>query len=202
MNKNGMGKSSKNQNGNIKSTDSSALVSAAGGGSSGQEIDQDSPNKGNTDSAKGVTAGESLLRMEDHKRQTELLLHRFNNSHFFVRIAESNEPLWSKKRAPEAAPESSDVVERFNTTGSENGKAPEKNAAISAIVDRGKFDSSITGGVARNAIKCCSLANGDIVVCFPKLKSSTWKIYYTILLWYQYYMLINLHEGKQFRYTF
>ncbi|KAA8529468.1 hypothetical protein F0562_033733 [Nyssa sinensis] len=31
-------------------------------------------------------------------------------------------------------------------------------------IDRGHFDASVSGGLARNAVKCCSLSNGDIVV--------------------------------------
>ncbi|XP_044494589.1 uncharacterized protein LOC123217566 isoform X3 [Mangifera indica] len=41
------------------------------------------------DLQKDILASASLLRMEDHKRQTETLLQKFKDSHFFVRIAES-----------------------------------------------------------------------------------------------------------------
>ncbi|KAH0866015.1 LOW QUALITY PROTEIN: hypothetical protein HID58_083226 [Brassica napus] len=59
----------------------------------------DSPGKKSLDSQKDVSDGESILRMEDHKRRTYDLLSRFLKSHFVVRIAESGEPLWSKKTA-------------------------------------------------------------------------------------------------------
>nr|CAB3462103.1 unnamed protein product [Digitaria exilis] len=42
---------------------------------------------------------QSRLQMEDHKQQIELMLRRFRESNFFVRIAESDEPLWSKRKA-------------------------------------------------------------------------------------------------------
>nr|DAD42652.1 TPA_asm: hypothetical protein HUJ06_000882 [Nelumbo nucifera] len=32
--------------------------------------------------------------MEDQKRRMEALLERLKNSHFFVRITESDEPFW------------------------------------------------------------------------------------------------------------
>ncbi|KAI5679085.1 hypothetical protein M9H77_10035 [Catharanthus roseus] len=164
MNKNGLGQSSRKQDGNNGVVSSPVSETMVEGGFDGEDINHDSPNKGKGDSQKYVTSGESLLRMEDHRKQTESLLQRFNNSHFFVRIAESNEPLWSKKRAPEAAPESSEAVEKFNIDGTQNSKTTKEKAAVSAIVDRGRFDSRITGGVARDTVKCCSLPNGDIVV--------------------------------------
>lgn len=172
MNKNGLGQSSRKQDGNNGVVSSPVSETMVEGGFDGEDINHDSPNKGKGDSQKYVTSGESLLRMEDHRKQTESLLQRFNNSHFFVRIAESNEPLWSKKRAPEAAPESSEAVEKFNIDGTQNSKTTKEKAAVSAIVDRGRFDSRITGGVARDTVKCCSLPNGDIVVCFRRLKTN------------------------------
>lgn len=105
-----------------------------------------SPGKESVDSQKD---GESILRMEDHKRRTEDLLSRFQKSHFFVRIAESGEPLWSKKSSMAADTEEGD----------------EKRPCVSAFVDSGEFDPDVAGGVARSRAKCCALPNGDIVVC-------------------------------------
>lgn len=111
-----------------------------------------SPGKESVDSQKDVSDGESILRMEDHRRRTEDLLSRFQESHFFVRIAESGEPLWSKK--------SSLVVS--DTEEEEDEKRP----CVSAFVDRGDFDPDVVaGGLARSKAKCCALPNGDIVVC-------------------------------------
>lgn len=112
-----------------------------------------------------ISASESFLRMEDHRRQTETILQKFKNSHFFVRIAESNESLWSKKRALEA------LFERSNTDDYKNtAKTTEKNTSCAtAVIDQGNFDANASGGVARDSVKCCSLPNGDIVVCGTEL---------------------------------
>lgn len=100
-----------------------------------------------------ISASESLLRMEDYRRQTESLLQRFKNSHFFVRIANSDAPLWSKRSAGQS------------TANDEEAKNSEKSSnPASAVIDRGDFDASVSGGVARNSVKCCALPNGDIVV--------------------------------------
>lgn len=103
------------------------------------------------DPSEDVSASESLLRMEDHRRQTETLLQRFENSHFFVRIAESNDPLWSKKRSD-------------NQSDCEIVGQNIVNSSINAVIDQGDFDSNVSGGVARGTFKCCSLSDGSIVV--------------------------------------
>ncbi|XP_044489701.1 uncharacterized protein LOC123214059 [Mangifera indica] len=110
-----------------------------------------------------ISASESLLKMEDHKRQTETLLQKFKDSHFFVRIAESGESLWSKKSSPEIS------SEFFETDSQKSGASGTKKATKSAsrataVIDRGNFDANVSGGVARNSVKCCSLSNGDLVV--------------------------------------
>lgn len=164
MSKTGIGKSSKKENGNFEREASpvpETIVSDSG--------DQDNQVDGvmaeeKIDSRKDVTTGESILRMEDHKRQTEQLLRKFENSHFFVRIAESNEPLWSKRRVVEPCSESSTAFEEQLLEDS--FETAKKKNSVSASIDRGKFDSRTSGGLARGAAKCCSLPNGDIVVCF------------------------------------
>ncbi|CAA6656296.1 unnamed protein product [Spirodela intermedia] len=98
-----------------------------------------------------VSATESFLQSEDHKQRTRLMLENFRNSHYFVRIAESDEPLWSKARVPEV-------------NDKEPRKLPTGSGSFSAFVDRGNFDGNVSGGVARNSVTCCSLHNGDIVV--------------------------------------
>lgn len=151
MNKNGIGQSTMKQNGNI-GYDSSPVSRRVEVGPDGHDIDQngDDLSKGTIDQQKDVSAGESLLKLEVHKRQTETLLRSITNSHFFVRIAESDEPLWSKRRAPEASPESI--------------KTAKKKHPLNAAVDKGSLDAGASGGMARNPVKCCSLSNGDIVV--------------------------------------
>lgn len=81
----------------------------------------------------------------------EELLIKFKNSHFFTRIAESDEALWSRRKTHE-------------TYG---GKfIPIESCNDSLAVDRGSLDASTSGGIAKNDVKCSQLANGDIVVCF------------------------------------
>ncbi|KAL3631119.1 hypothetical protein CASFOL_024103 [Castilleja foliolosa] len=141
MNKNGIEEISKKQNGNIG--------------------DGENVMKGKIDLLKDVSTGESLLRMEDHKRQTEQLLQRFKSSHFFARISESNEPLWSKRRPQE---DYSAYEEQLTGEFSETAPTTKKMNSVSASIDRGHFDARTSGGLARGAAKCSSLANGDIVV--------------------------------------
>ncbi|XWS34040.1 hypothetical protein CRYUN_Cryun21dG0005300 [Craigia yunnanensis] len=164
MNKNGMRKGTEKQNGNMDGETNSV----PGGGEvspNGAVMDQNGENleKEKIDPAKDVSASESFLRMEDHRRQTETLLKRFKNSHFFVRIAESGEPLWSKKGASGTAPESSEMDSQQSIANKTKNTA--KNiSSLNAVIDRGNFDANVSGGVARDSVKCCSLSNGDIVV--------------------------------------
>lgn len=111
-----------------------------------------------------ISATESLLRMEDHKHQTETLLERFRNSNFFVRIAESDEPLWSKRNAADPSSSNSEGAGgSFHSKNAEPRKTSRSNF-LNAVIDRGSFDGNTSGGVARHTIRCCSLCNGDIVV--------------------------------------
>lgn len=168
MSKNGIGRSPNKENGNTayEQDHVSKRVEIDPGG---QNIDHNgnNPLDGKIDPQKDVSDGESLLRMEDHRKQTETLLQRFRNSHFFVRIAESHELLWSKRRESGASAEPSSMVgETFD--GAETRRTAEKKTPLNAAVDRGGFDARASGGIARNAVECCSLSNGDIVVCFQK----------------------------------
>ncbi|CAN6484639.1 unnamed protein product [Victoria cruziana] len=110
------------------------------------------------------SATESLLRMEDHKQQTEAMLNRFKNSHFFVRVASLDEPLWCKKSELEFSASSEVAGENNNLTNPSGKKAPGKVDFLSAVIERGTSDPHASGGVARNNVRCCSLPNGDIVV--------------------------------------
>nr|KYP59396.1 hypothetical protein KK1_014831 [Cajanus cajan] len=157
MSKNGKSHGPDKENGNVENQND--LVSGEG-----QEQKEESLEKVKTDHSAGVSAGESLLRMEVHKRQTALLLQKFENSHFFVRISESDEPLWSKRGSSKKS-NSSERIASFEM------KETVKNASsISAVIDRANFDATISGGVARNSVKCCALPNGDIVVCAIKFQ--------------------------------
>uniref|UniRef100_A0ACD5TU18 Uncharacterized protein n=1 Tax=Avena sativa TaxID=4498 RepID=A0ACD5TU18_AVESA len=110
-------------------------------------------------SKQDILETESLLRMEDHKQQIENMLQKFKRSNFFVRIAESDEPLWSKKRV--AAAKTTDELLYSDNLG--NNTASRSNS-YNTISDRGVFDGSTSGGVARDTARCYALQNGDIVV--------------------------------------
>ncbi|KAK8977277.1 hypothetical protein V6N11_021363 [Hibiscus sabdariffa] len=164
MCKNGKSKGAQKQNGNMEGEKNPV----PGGGDvslNGAVMDQNGDNleKDKIDPAKDVSASESFLRMEDHRRQTETHLKRFKNSHFFVRIAESGEPLWSKKGASGATSESSEM-DTQQSIANETKNTAENISTQSAVIDRGNFNTSVSGGVARDAINCCSLSNGDLVV--------------------------------------
>ncbi|CAI0379471.1 unnamed protein product [Linum tenue] len=156
MCKNGIGQSPERQNGNVNDRSHAEGETSAGEQVTGQEGDDSSLQK--SDPKVDVSASESILRMEDHKRQTETLLQRFKNSHFFVRIAESDEPLWSKK-----AGQNRDLadIDGQSSIGNGTGKA---KTHLNALIDKGNFDANVAGGAARNSVNCWSLSNGDIVV--------------------------------------
>ncbi|KNA22632.1 hypothetical protein SOVF_032600 [Spinacia oleracea] len=151
MNKNGYTQGSKDQNGNVAELESPSGAQPAG---FDDNLDAKNVNKHQVD----VSASESYLRMENHRRQVQTLLQRFKDSHFFVRISEAGELLWSDRSTSEA-PETEDDADSM-----ENNKAAGSRTSISAVIDSGRFDARASGGVARNSVKCYSLANGDIVV--------------------------------------
>lgn len=165
MSKNGKLQSPKRQNGNMD--DGTHSTNGEGHTSPDQSTDQngENPSTEKIDPSEDVSASESLLRMEDHRRQTETLLQRFENSHFFVRIAESSNPLWSKKRSPEKYSDCEVVGQNTLGNGIQNTAASSTNA----VIDQGNFDSNVSGGAARGTFKCCSLSDGSIVVCITKL---------------------------------
>ncbi|PON67495.1 heat-inducible transcription repressor [Parasponia andersonii] len=151
MCKNGIGKSPEKENGNLEDGKGGTTLAS-------QDIDQNGEklSKEKIDPKKDVSTSESLLRLEDHKRQTEMLLQRFEKSHYFVRIAESGEPLWSKKSAQNKSLESFEMDAQKSKS--------EDLSCLNAVIDKGNFDPTVSGGAARNTVKCCSLSNGDIVV--------------------------------------
>lgn len=135
----------------------------------GEENIQNGDAKGKIDLQNNVSS-ESFLKMENHRRQTDRLLGIFKNSHFFARIAESDEPLWSERSAQAATVQSYKIfTENLAGDSLETAKTLKKKNPICVVIDRGKFDSPTSGGVARGAAKCCSLSNGDIVVHFQNL---------------------------------
>ncbi|URE00316.1 hypothetical protein MUK42_06596 [Musa troglodytarum] len=133
-----------------------------------ETVDQNAENNSETLSAASdlspkddISATESLLRMESHKQQTEIILESFKNSNFFIRIIESDEQLWSRRNDPSAM--NSEAVGRRSHPNNGSKKVPRSNV-VSAVVDKGSFDGNTSGGVARDTVKCYSLSNGDIVV--------------------------------------
>lgn len=121
--------------------------------------------KDQSNSGGDLSVSESLLKMEGHKKRVAILLESFRNSHFFVRIAGADEPLWGKRNVTNQGSVSSELADGKDAVdGSEMTKLSERHKFLSAIIEGGKFDPSVAGGVARNAVTCCSLSNGDIVV--------------------------------------
>ncbi|TYG41734.1 hypothetical protein ES288_D12G199400v1 [Gossypium darwinii] len=164
MSKNGMRKGTEKQNGDMEGETSSV----AGGeevSPNGAVISQNDENleKEKIDPATDVSDSESFLRMEEQRRQTETLLKRFNNSHFFVRIAEWDEPLWSKKGASQIASDSYESDSQ-QSIANEAKNITKNISSGTAVIDRGNFDANVSSGVARDTVNCCSLSNGDIVV--------------------------------------
>ncbi|OIV93739.1 hypothetical protein TanjilG_16590 [Lupinus angustifolius] len=162
MNKIGIGHSPQKENGNVENRNNS--VSEEWQLSiSNQEPKENNLAKTKTDRPANVSDGESLLRMEVQKRQTASLLQKFENSHFFVRISESDEPLWSKRGSSEKLSNSSETNgEKASIIGLKETEA--SLSSISAVIDRGNFDATVSGGAARNSIKSCALPNGDILL--------------------------------------
>lgn len=162
MSKNGIGHSPNKENGNIEPRNKSVAGEEQLSPSAQDENKENLP-KAKADHPADVSSGESLLRMEVHKRQTASLLDKFKSSHFFVRICESDEPLWSKHGSSKKS--ISSETNGQNISSIEVKETVKHESSISAVIDRANFDATISGGVARNSVKCCALPNGDIVVC-------------------------------------
>ncbi|KAL5061527.1 hypothetical protein RYX36_023264 [Vicia faba] len=161
MSKNGIGHSPNKENGNIEHRNNS-VAGEEQLSPSGQDENKETLPKAKADHPADVSSGESLLRMEVHKRQTASLLDKFKSSHFFVRICESDEPLWSKHGSSKKSIFSETNGQKISSI--EVKDTVKHESSISAVIDRANFDATISGGVARNSVKCCALPNGDIVV--------------------------------------
>ncbi|KAL2519445.1 hypothetical protein Adt_15692 [Abeliophyllum distichum] len=140
MNKNGIGQRNK-ENGNVEHETNRV--------SQGVNVGADEQDNQN---------GEKVMKGNSQKDVSAVPI-------FFARIVESNEPLWSNRRASEASLRTSEIFEgKLTEDSSETEKIVKKKSPINAAIDRGKFDACTSGGVARDAVKCCSLSNGDVVV--------------------------------------
>lgn len=168
MSNNGIGRSTKEKGGETED-EINSMLQKVGVNPNGEDTCHAGENQLNEkiDSEKDISVSESLLRMEDHKRKTEILLQKFKNSHFFVRIAESGGPLWAKRTGAETSLQFSETAAAKSTVIKARTIAKEIGA-FAAVIDKGNFNANLSGGVARNVVDCCSLSDGDIVVCFTK----------------------------------
>ncbi|KAK8657596.1 hypothetical protein V6N13_035827 [Hibiscus sabdariffa] len=149
MCKNGKRKDAVRQNENMKGeTNSVAGGEEVSHGVAVMNQNDENLEKEKIDPAKDVHDSESFIRMEDHRRQTETLLKMFNNSHFFVRIAEWDEPLWSRKSASQTASDSSEMDIKWSI-GNETKNIAKSISSLTAVIDSGNFDANASGGVAR-----------------------------------------------------
>ncbi|RYR09533.1 hypothetical protein Ahy_B05g077886 isoform B [Arachis hypogaea] len=148
MSKNGVGQSPERENENSKNRNN--LISREGQLSTSVE-----------EHLEDFIDGESLCRMEAQKRRTELLLQKFENSRFFVRISEFDEPLWSKRGS---------AINFFNPSDANGLKALNIQieeptlSSTGVVIDRGNFNATTSGGLVRDSVKCSALPNGDIVI--------------------------------------
>ncbi|BFI31740.1 hypothetical protein MPTK2_3g24570 [Marchantia polymorpha subsp. ruderalis] len=95
------------------------------------------------------------------KRKSLMLLESFRKSHFYVRIMSGQDelPLGKKKTVPEGS-----LSVSISTKGVEEQNKRGTSGGTPVVMERGKFNPHTAGGVARNAVTCTPLANGDIVV--------------------------------------
>ncbi|KAH6822628.1 hypothetical protein C2S53_020748, partial [Perilla frutescens var. hirtella] len=141
-------------------------VSQAECANTGEQNNQHGEARGRMDSQQDASTGKSFVRSDDQRiLQTGQFLQRFKNSHFFARISESDEPLWSERSAQEACFKLMETSkERLSGDSSETAQILKNNNPTSVVIDRGQLHSPTSGGIARGAAKCFSLSNGDIVV--------------------------------------
>ena len=98
MSKNGIGQSTKKQSGETED-ETNSMLGKVEANPDGEDTYHNGENllKEKIDSEKDISASESLLRMEDHKRQTEILLQKFKNSHFLFGLPSQASPSGQKE---------------------------------------------------------------------------------------------------------
>ncbi|KAI8562964.1 hypothetical protein RHMOL_Rhmol03G0077000 [Rhododendron molle] len=135
MSKNGVGKNTKKQNGNVGYKTHTICVNGYSSPDS-HDIDEN---------------GENLLEEKiDAPKDIS---------------SESDEPLWSKRNSPDEPLESSEMIaDKVSADSTGARKTTKSRGSQSAVIDSRNFDAHVSGGLARNAAKCCSLSNGDIMV--------------------------------------
>ncbi|XP_068638913.1 uncharacterized protein [Aristolochia californica] len=118
-----------------------------------------------TDRQHDILDSESTLRSESHRERTQTLLARFRNSHFFVRIVDADDDPQSNRNLAESSSSLSEVGrEKSRTSNFKSRRFLPRDSHFNTVIDKGSFDASAAGGMARNIISCCALPNGDIVV--------------------------------------
>lgn len=112
----------------------------------------------------------TILNQEGKRKRTFTLLENFRKSHYYVRILKEDEPLWKKPvvgsvESPQPGGEgkASDEHKRIKEVGT--------YGCTAVPIEEGRFDPHSAGGIARHAVGCSLLANGDIVVGFSLLLS-------------------------------
>ncbi|KAJ7300099.1 hypothetical protein O6H91_Y074600 [Diphasiastrum complanatum] len=108
------------------------------------------------DGGKGLDATESLIQ-EGQKKRSAQLLESFQTSHYFVRIAGPDEPLWKRRNFGGRRSSASSSNE-----GDDDATYLMSSAAV--LMEKQGYDPSVASGLCRCAVTCCSLENGDIVV--------------------------------------
>lgn len=106
-----------------------------------------------------LEVGKNELLSESGKRRNKILLESFKNSHFLVKIGRTVGR--SDKQAVGGQPEQ---LECSDDEVSDKEKTATAHGCKAVIMEDGHFESKGAGGVAREAISCCSLENGDVVV--------------------------------------
>ncbi|KAL3693771.1 hypothetical protein R1sor_007422 [Riccia sorocarpa] len=95
------------------------------------------------------------------KGRRQMLLESFRRSHFYVRVVGGeDEPQLEKKQTE------TDVSTQGKSS-SRNSKDLNKTVTLGdnpVLMERGRFNPHAAGGLARNAVACTALANGDVVV--------------------------------------
>ncbi|KAL2633965.1 hypothetical protein R1flu_005444 [Riccia fluitans] len=108
-----------------------------------------------------VDVSDTSVPLDGLKGKSQMLLESFRKSHFNVRVIRGEDELQLENTKTE-------------TDGSTKGKVSSKISMESSrtvtvgdnpvLMERGRFNPYAAGGLARNAVACTSLANGDVVV--------------------------------------
>ncbi|CAM6102824.1 unnamed protein product [Calypogeia fissa] len=104
----------------------------------------------------------TALNQEGKKKRTLMLLENFRKSHYYTRILKEDEPLWKKRVV--GAVEPPPTVGEGRTSDEPNNKKVGTYGCTAVPIEEGRFDPHSAGGIARRAVGCSLLDNGDIVL--------------------------------------